>query len=325
VDTDRHDSHHGTKAGVEPLENTLSTHSNIAERLPGVGRVVRASDRAYSAYLNRLRADVFDSTAAAFERGGITPATHPETLRLLGRYINAATGRGDLGALEKAAPALSQALFSPRFQASRFQLLNPVEYARMDPAVRGVALRDMAALTGAQLSLLGLAKMGGAEVSLDPRATDFARIKVGQTRIDPVGAGFLPWLRLYAQMTSGEKTTSGGHHKTLGDTSDPHPETRLDVVGKFAEGRLAPVPGLFVEALRGTTFAGKPFNPTDSATARLLPLLWQDFSGAVREHGLAKGSALAAPAVLGSGVTTYEKDDRPAARVRRVRRVDEEE
>lgn len=282
--------------------------SRLAERIPVLGKVVKASERAYSAYLNHLRASTFNTSAEAFERAGITPATHPEEFKALAEWVNISSGRGDLGRLEKLAPVLSQAMFSPRFQASRAALLNPYTYAKLPPAVRKIAMRDMAATVGANVALLSMAHLAGADVETDPRATDFAKIKAGDTRLDFTG-GLGPWVRFAAQMAAGAKITSGGRHKAL-DGSGKYPETRLSVAAKFAESKSAPPVGLLIEALRGTTFDGKPFDPKDAALRRALPLLAQDFAAAVRANGLAKGTALAAPAVLGAGVQTYEKDDR---------------
>jgi len=69
--------------------------------IPGLG-IVSKSERAYVAFLNKMRVDVFTMYAKELADRGITPETRPDIYEGLGSFINAATGRGSLGALEPA-------------------------------------------------------------------------------------------------------------------------------------------------------------------------------------------------------------------------------
>ena len=86
------------------------------------GKGVRASNRAYTGFLNRLRADSFDDLIMHSKRAGKDPQAEAE---LIASYVNNATGRGSLGKMEGAAKALNAAFFSPRLISSRVALLNP--------------------------------------------------------------------------------------------------------------------------------------------------------------------------------------------------------
>src|SRR4029078_11831469 len=94
-----------------------------------------------------------------------------------------------LGPLEGSATALADVFFAPRLAASRIhnytQVLNPKFYTELDPMVRKEALKSLAAVAGFALSMDALAKLAGAEVSLDPRNPDFLKGKFGNTRFDP--------------------------------------------------------------------------------------------------------------------------------------------
>jgi len=98
--------------------------SNLAERIPIAGRGVRASGRAYTGFLNKMRADVFDHLVASAEQHGVN-VNDPHFLESAGRFVNSATGRGDLGSLQHAAVALNSVFFSPRLLAVKGELLEP--------------------------------------------------------------------------------------------------------------------------------------------------------------------------------------------------------
>ena len=112
--------------------------SRLAGRFP----LVKQSNRAYVGFLNKLRADVFDRLLSDAQRAGV--AQTPELLSSVARFVNTATGRGDLGSLTIAGRVLSTAFFSPRLLASRVNMLNPLYYRSLHPFVRKQALGAMA-------------------------------------------------------------------------------------------------------------------------------------------------------------------------------------
>jgi hypothetical protein len=272
--------------------------SNLAEKIPVIGKGVKASERAYVTYLNKLRADVFDSTAQKFSEQGIDPnsAEGKNVYGHLARWINIATGRGEVKLLGKdlseAAPFLNAALFSPRLNASRVQLLNPVTYAKLPPQVRQEAIKSMVAATGAAVGLISLAKAGGADVSVDPRSSDFLKIKVGNQSVDILG-GFQQFARLYANLATGQVTTNGV-------TKD---QSRAKTAGRFLRSKLSPDASLLVDLMAGQDFAGRPFDWKSAIGQRTAPLVLQDIISAIKDNGAA-GGALALPGIVGAGVQT---------------------
>lgn len=306
---------HESKLALNALATQLSEReerfmSNWAEHIPVAGHLIRGSSRAYTGFLNKLRADVFDSLITKAERMGVD-SSDPKMLADLGKFINAASGRGSLGALERAAVPLNATLFSPRLLASRLNLLNPMFYMKLDPFVRRQALESFFATTGAIATVLGLAKAGGASVNLDPRSADFAKIKIGNTRIDIAG-GFQQYLRFSAQMLSGKIiSTTTGKEFTLGEGYKP--TTRMDIALRFIQSKENPIVSLVTDLLKGEDFSGQPVELKNELASRLVPMLLQDAhdlyqdqidAGKTPDEGL-KALALTPLAAFGFSLQTY--------------------
>jgi len=275
--------------------------SNLAERIPGIGKIVRASNRAYSGFLNKLRADVFDDFVAKSQSLGVQPSG--KLLRDMGDFIGAATGRGGLGKLESAAVPLNTMLFSPRLMMSRLSLLNPYYYAKLSPPVRKEALKSLFTFASLGTSVLGLAKLGGAKVETDPRSADFGKIRIGDTRYD-IWGGFQQYIRIAAQLIYGETISSTtGVKTTVGEGYKPI--TRLDILQRFIEAKEAPVMSFITNLLKGRTFLGKSIDIKSEIGQRFVPIILQDMVDLYTEQG-PKGILMASPAIFGLGTQTYK-------------------
>ncbi|QGH72333.1 MAG: hypothetical protein [Podoviridae sp. ctg2L5] len=280
--------------------------SNWAEKIPLAGRVVKASNRAYTGFLNKLRADVFDDLLKKAELTGRS-LDDPKLISGIADWVNNATGRGKLpGGLESAASQLNSVFFSPRLMASRLNLLNPVTYVKQDPFVRKEALKSMFSFASAGLSVLGLAKLAGAEVGSDPRSADFGKIKIGNTRYDLWG-GFQQYIRSAAQIISGKYISSTtGVEYTLGEGYKPM--TRLDIASRVLESKLAPTWSYLIDSLRGTTFGGEKTTISEELKERFTPMVISDLMDVAQEKGFAKAVGLQVPGFFGLGVQTYTSE-----------------
>lgn len=273
--------------------------SSFADKLP----FVRASNRAYSGFLNKLRASVFDDSVNKALKRGNDIRNNPEGLEALSAYINAASGRGNLHeVLEKASPILTATLFSPKLASSRIQLLtNPMLYARLPKGLKREAALDLAAYSATALTLLGLADMAvDATVEWDMRSPDFAKIKVGNTRYDILG-GFQQYLRLGAVLGTGQKKSSKGSINNLGEGWT---ETELGVLATFLRSKASPNASYIVDAIDGKNIIGEEFQAGPDAMKRLIPMVAQDMAEGYEDEGV-KGAAKVTPAILGVGVSTY--------------------
>lgn len=276
--------------------------SQWAEKIPVVGQGVRASSRAYVGFLNKLRADVFDDLVRKADKLGLDPKNNIDLTKRIAKFINAATGRGGLGGLEGAAVGLNSFFFSPRLMASRLTLLNPIYYIKQDPFVRKEALKSLFTLSGGISTVLGLAKAGGAEVGLDWRSADFAKIKIGNTRIDIMG-GFQQYIRAAGQLISGEYvSTTTKKVMTLGEGYKPL--TRLDILYKQIETKEAPVFSFITQLLKGQDIQGKKIDVPKEIGKRFIPMVMGDIYDITKDDPeLLPVTVLG---VFGVGLQTYK-------------------
>jgi len=248
--------------------------SQWAEKIPIVGKAIRASGRAYTGFLNKLRADVFDDLIVKADKIGLMPRSNPDLVKQVANFVNVASGRGSLGSLQPAANALNAFFFSPRLMASRLTLLNPLYYIKADPFVRKEALKSLFTFAGVTTTVLGLAKLGGAEVGYDPRSADFGKIKIGNTRIDIMG-GTQQYIRMAAQLITGKYiSTTTGKEITLGEGYKPL--TRLDILVRQVESKEAPIFSFITDLMRGQDYAGNKIKISKEIGSRFVPMLASD-------------------------------------------------
>ena len=288
-----------TELDEELTKREEAVISNLPEKIPGFGRIARGSNRAYTGFLNKLRADYFDNLVNTMK---IVDKNIPEDrMKSLTRYINSATGRGDLPKyIEKHADLLNASFFSPRLIASRMNLLNPHYYYKLDPYVRKEALKDLFAFVGAGATVLSLAKLGGAEVGADPRSADFGKIKIGNTRFD-IWGGFQQYAVLASRLISGEMVSSTtGREFQLGEGYKP--TTRGDILQRFFSYKTSPVTSFAIGLLNGKNTMGKDFDFPVEVSNRMIPMVISDMYDLMKEK---KPVSYALPAVFGVGVQTY--------------------
>ena len=294
--------------------------SNLAEQIPGIGIGVRASSRAYTTFLNKFRADAFDQYLEVAEAQGLDIAD-PKLLRSIGEWVNNATGRGGSSEfVSRHAIGLNALLFSPRLMASRLNLiLNPKFYADLDPFARKQALRGMGQLMGAVTLTLWLGKMNGADVSLDPRSSDFGKLRFGDTRIDVMG-GMQQYMVLVSRLAKGEMVSSSTG-ELIPLESGFAKTNRDDILLRFGEQKMAPVPSFGWGYLKGENFEGNKFELSKELGRLFLPIGVESAYDTNSEYGAKRAAAGFGLNVVGLGVQTYpSKRPKPSAGRGRRRR-----
>lgn len=277
--------------------------SNLAEKIPVIGRAIKGSERAYVAYLNKLRVDIFNQGVERLMMDGKTPENSPHLYEALSSFINNSTGRGELGKLEPAAQVLNTAFFSPRLIASRVNLLNPLYYTKLPKEVRIMALKDMAKTIGFGMSVIALSKLAGADVEDDPRSPDFGKLRFGNTRYD-IWGGFQQYVRVISQLVAGS-TKSSTSGKVTDLTKDNARKTRADVISAFFRGKLAPVPGTIWDFAANKTVTGEKPTIENKAMDLFVPMIANDIKDAWKDQGFKSIFTVGVPSSLGVGISTY--------------------
>lgn len=273
-----------------------SMRSALAEKIPLIGRIVRGSNRAYTGFLNRQRADAFD---ALVEAAGGKDALTPGDTQALASAVNTFTGRGSVGAtMDRAADAAARVLFSPRLLASRFQILlgQPVVGGKASAAVRAEIAKQYAKFAIGLAAIYGLGQMAGGTIEKDPRSPDAGKIKFGNTRIDPM-AGLAQVSTFLARMTSGQ-TKSGGSVKA---------QKRSDTFTRFVRTKLAPIPGVAADFAAERTLDMQEPTVGGSLQRLTIPISYQDAPDIYREHGKVQGTVFQVLNLMGMGVQNYNK------------------
>lgn len=279
--------------------------SNFSEKIPfGIGKLYRGSNRAYTGFLNKLRMDTFSSLMENTSKLG-KDINNPEFTSQVADFVNVATGRGKLPKVaESAAPLLNATLFSPRFMSSRLKLLtSPISYINADPFVRKEALKSLLALAGSQATMVGLWKMAGHKGELsDPTNADFAKFKVGNTRVD-TNAGLQQLVKLFAQLGEGKETSSNTGRVTKLGTGQYGKPTYADPILSFLQSRTSPLLSFMIDELKGKDAVGNPVTLPSAVVKRITPMIAQDFYDIYQDDP--KMLPLGIPGVFGAGVQTY--------------------
>lgn len=307
---------------LSAMEEDIQT--KWATRIP----IIAQSSRAYVTFLNGLRADAFDTLAAS-----VAP-NRDLTIReaqIIANFVNAATGRGNLpGGLQNAATIMNLTFFAARFQTSRFQLLfglPATAFGRKETAQvrKAVAFEYARALAGVAVfySLMSLALGAGDDeedeegrreksfdIEWDTRSSDFGKIRMGNTRIDPlaglsqtvvllsrVGHAFMRREAFKSPKTQNIRKLSGVLRFGQSDASD--------TIASFLRNRFSPALGLFVNVLDDRNFIGDDVTTGSTLRNLLIPITYNDIYDVYREQDVPRATALSMLAFFGVGIQNW--------------------
>ena len=301
-----------------------------AEKIPIAGEGIRASERAYVGYLNKIRWDLFNMYADRFEEMGKTFDNNPELYKGLSSFINSATGRGGMKGLESASPILNWFLFASKLISSRLNMLGLSDvpnlavrgatfgrygidygfYTKLPKEVRIEAAKDMLKFVAVGISTLLLIKSlsnltdGNIEVETDPRSSDFGKIKSGNTRWD-IWGGFQPYARVATQVVLGQRKTTTTREIQELDGKGAFGQTRLTPLATFARGKLAPVPATIINLSSGRDAGGQPIDFKKEGLKLITPLIVNDLIQGVKDQGVKALFTVGVPSAFGVGVQTF--------------------
>jgi hypothetical protein len=288
-----------------PLESREEfVASEFLKKVP----LVAGSQRAYRTYINLMRADTFDALADI--QGGKMGLSYDQ-YKMLGHAINVGTGRGTLRAADKHMHSAGLVLFAPRFLLSRIQYELGEPFWRSDRTIKKIVAKEYArSMLGAAMwyGLYGLAfgNRDDFSITLDPRSSDFGKIRLGRTRIDPL-AGISQLTRFAIRMFSSKTVDERGRVKKMS------PYDKLQEEVRFARGKSSPLLSSLINLSTGSDISNRPVNVTsleggwNLGAGLVAPINTRDILNIYKEQGIPTGTALSILNTFGEGVQIYDK------------------
>lgn len=244
-----------TKAKLATATIEEAYPSSLPEKIPALGRLYKASEIAYTGFLHRMRADVFDKYIEVAKNSGVD-LTDKE-LQSIGKLVNSLTGRGDLGKFEPGANLVNSVFFSPRsLKAEVDTFLQPLTGAGGSNFVRKQAAVNLVKVIAGTATVMAVANaLKPGSVETDPRSSDFGKIKIGNTRFDITGGldGIVTLAARLATMSSKSSTTGKVTQLNSGQFGS---QTGTDVIVNFFENKLSPVLSVLKDITTGKDFNG---------------------------------------------------------------------
>jgi hypothetical protein len=290
--------------------------TSIPEKIPGFGRLFKASETAFNGGALRMRADLADLHISKMEKQGIN-ALNPEEARGVGHMVGSLTGRGSLGKLEPVGREINVLLFSGRFLKANFDTLTAHQFdPKATQYTKVEARKNLLSITTHIAGILFLAKMLDPDsVDEDPRSTNFGRVKIFGKWIDITG-GMRTLVTLASRLVPTQKNGEWG----LWMKSSTGKWTNLSA-GKFGQqdatdilmdallfNRLSPIARMVSDGWSGEMFGGEPFDIKKSIVQSVTPLSIQQVAEA-KEDGFAPALAVTISEFLGFSVGGYKYKD----------------
>lgn len=248
------------KLGVANIDEE-SFPSHLPEKIPVFKKFYKASEDAFTAFVQKTRADVFDKYIKMAQDSGVD--LDDKQLQSIGKLVNSLTGRGSLGKLEPAANVINNVFFSPRALKSHIDtlLVHATDKGFSTFARKQAAINLVKIITGTAGILTTAAILKPGSVEKDPRSSDFGKIRIGNTRFDMTG-GMSSLITLAFRLaqkstksaTTGKITLLNQKDKT-GKPKFGAP-TEKDQVYNFFEDKLSPAASIIKDIFNGEDFNG---------------------------------------------------------------------
>lgn len=285
----------------------------------------RSSDRGFNAFANTQRtgmADTFVNRAKKWKGSELTKEEYEQ----LGHTINTLTGRGgtSVEAFNKAAEFLSFGLFSPRFLASRIEMISGAPMwgtlfrRNVSPKVKALVAKEWAQSMGG----VGLATTGvyyGAQAAFgkdnvrfvsDSTSTDFGKVIIKdpnsskETRID-TAAGMLQPIVLGSKFKQLKRMKADG--KSV-DLVKGYGESLEREAGRFFRSKLNPAFGIMWNLGTGKDMVGKDYDWKNAARDMTIPLTEKEMIEGLVEDGWNRSDALGFLNLIGITTNAYGND-----------------
>jgi hypothetical protein len=275
--------------------------SNLPQRIPGLGRVFKASEATFVGTGQMMRKAAFEIMYknALKTSGVMTDILKEKLIKDFGEIAGSLSGRSTA----KVPEIIQPILWAPKMIAGNINTLT-AHYAgfgrRLETgAARIEAVKNLAKISGSYLGMaLLINEMKPGTIELDPRSSEFMKGRIFNTRIDltqGIGAYFgyviqvgfmLAGLAGYGEGSIKSANTKIIHKINTGSNQDP---TVKDLLTKFIANKAAPFPrAIYDTLLVGRTFEGEKPTLWGITASMFTPIpaqnMWKNTKG---DYGLA--------------------------------------
>lgn len=296
----------------------------------------KALERAAVAYSNTLKVSRFLEAVEMLEFQNIKFQDDPQAYKNVADVVNTFSGRSSLGKSDAVANGLTIAFFSPRLWVSVVKQLSlPVWMFTLSDASKAKKYKALPKMSVAQkMALADFMYMFASTTALvaaaaayfnndddeetgvetDPLSSDYMKIKIGNTRIDP-WRGMQQHVVLINRFITESMVTSSGELRELG--SSQYIPTRLGLIGLMFRNKLSPSAALTVNYLDSrrrkidgeyvrTDAFGTPLYDDEQLTSNVLPIFIETIGELYKEQPALVATYISALAFFGVGTQTYE-------------------
>jgi hypothetical protein len=251
--------------------------TTLPERIPVLGRAFKASEAAFTNSAIRARINTFDLLHEVAKRNGVDVAD-PVQIEGMGKLINSVTARGDIGRLGDGG-LIRVVMWAPKMLKGNWDVLTAhTGGAGLEtPFARQQARINLLKIVSSTAAVAALANaLSPGSVELDPRSSDFMKIRVGNTRFDITGGKASIVTLLSRAITMSSKSTRTGKVTPL-NSGKYGSKTVFDVGIDFLVNKTTPAAKAAITIAKGRDFKGQKPTAGSIAFDLTTPISVQNF------------------------------------------------
>lgn len=221
--------------------------TSIPEKIPGLGRLFKASEVAFKNSSLRMRTQMY--TLQRNIKTSRNIEITDEEIEGMGKVVNSLSARGHLGRAGDNS-IVRLLMWAPKMLKADIDIITAHSFDDIPKSDRWTARANLAKIIIATVAINTIAGLNGKEVELDPRSSDFMKLdkKYGYLR------GVPQVITLMARMITGQYKTASG--EVVAYEPGFGKRSRLDALYAFLRGKAPPATGAVYDSLAGEDFQG---------------------------------------------------------------------
>jgi hypothetical protein len=243
---------------IDRIEEQFPT--TLPQKIPVVGRFLKASDVAFTNSGVRIRTDLYKTLRNVLLSRDVEMTT--EQIKGLGKVVNSLSARGDLGR-SGSNSFLRVLMWAPKMLKADLDIMTAHQFSDIPKESKKIAVDNLIKIVIATALIEGVATANDDDsTEFNPLSSDFLKLKFGDTRISFL-RGVSGITVLLARLLTGKmKSATTGDVKEYG--SGFAETSRFDALLEFFVNKAPPATRATIDRLRGRDFKGE--QPTLSST-----------------------------------------------------------